>query len=95
MKDEFDSAGAQVIAISSDPPEDIKEYSRKAGITISLLSDEDRRVISEYGVLADNGEIAVPSVFVIHQQGHITWRYIGKTIADRPGIEQVLDEVRK
>jgi thioredoxin-dependent peroxiredoxin len=47
---EFESVGAQRVGISADPVEKQRTFSDKHGFDYPLLSDEDRRVASQFGV---------------------------------------------
>lgn len=59
-----------------------------------LLSDADLRVAAAYGVAMSGRDIAVPSVFVVRPDRVIAWKCVGETMADRPGVEEVLAQVR-
>jgi peroxiredoxin Q/BCP len=64
---EFRAAGAEVVAISVDPPDRSAGMSKDLSIPFSLLSDSDRATIIEWGVLnaKEKGGIAIPSTFLI------------------------------
>ncbi len=36
-------------------------------------------------------EVAIPSVFVVRQDGTVAWSYIGERMSDRPASEMVLE----
>jgi peroxiredoxin Q/BCP len=46
----FDAAGAAVLGISPDPPEDVTSFAKKFNITYPLLADVDHAVAEQYGV---------------------------------------------
>ena len=49
--DELQAQGLGVVAISYDPEVVLAEFSEGRGISFPLLSDEDSKVITEYGIL--------------------------------------------
>lgn len=46
----FREAGVRVIGVSPDSPESHRRFAEKHGLKITLLSDEDHRVLQSYGV---------------------------------------------
>ncbi len=72
------------------------------GFTFTTLSDPQRRVIHQYGLLnpADvlvpvEGGLAYPTMYILDRNGVIRWRYIGKDLADRPDIDLVMQQFTK
>jgi len=63
----FRSAGAEVVAVSVDPPDRSAAVRRDLSLPFQILSDTQREVISRWGVLnaREKAGIAVPAVFVI------------------------------
>ncbi len=92
MRQEFDGAKSVVVAISVDTPEDNRDFRRKWGITVPLLSDPNLAVISAYGLAMEGKDIAVPATFVIDGQQTITWQYISDTQMDRPDADEILKQ---
>ena len=70
LYDDFRAAGADVAAISVDPPERSAGLRKDLSIPFALLSDSDRATIIEWGVLnaAEKGGIAIPSTFLIDRE---------------------------
>ena len=82
---EFDSFGAQVLAISPQSPEIHLEFaSGQGGFAFPLLSDEDRSVGRAYGVLGLL-DLYRRSTFVVDRAGRIAYlhRYIGPGLSFR------------
>lgn len=94
-KSEFDDLGRPLVAISVDSAEDSREFTRKKSLTLPLLSDADRKVMSAYGVADADTEIAVPSVFVVSKAGVVIWCHVGETQMDRPSADVILEQLRK
>ncbi|MGH7803961.1 MAG: redoxin domain-containing protein, partial [Candidatus Binatia bacterium] len=49
----YESLGAQVYGISVDSPFALEQWAEKEKIAVPLLSDLDKRVAKDYGVLLD------------------------------------------
>lgn len=95
--DRFLAKGAQIVGISADAPEDSRELARKLDVKFPLLSDPQLKVISAYGVAMQGEDIAVPSVFLVRDDGRVVWQKVGDTMADRPtaeGLLEILDQTR-
>lgn len=39
-------------------------------------------------------ELAIPSTFVVRQDGTIAWRHVGETVPDRPPVDVVREQAR-
>jgi peroxiredoxin len=67
---EFRAAGAEVVAISVDPPDRSAGLRKDLAIPFALLSDSKRATIIEWGVLNPNekGGIAIPATFLIDRE---------------------------
>jgi len=92
--DEFEKAGRPLVAISVDTREESIEFAGRKSLRTPLLSDSLRKVITAYGVADADNEIAVPSIFVISQEGNVLWRHVGETQMDRPGPDVLLEQLR-
>ncbi len=78
----FHELGAEVVAISSDPPETTREQFKRFGaFDFPVLSDPDNKVAQAYGVFtpADGAKQAnlQHGTFVIDRQGTVQWAYAG------------------
>jgi len=80
------------VAISVDTADDSLALEKRISTNFPLLSDPDMTVINAYGVAMKGQDIAVPAVFVVRPDGHISWRYIGESVTDRPLWKDVLDQ---
>lgn len=86
--------GAQLVAISVDPPEESAKMAGELGLRFPLLRDQDLKVASAYGVAMEGRDIAVPSTFVVRKDRTIVWKRVGENMADRPTTADVLTESR-
>ncbi len=90
------SADAQIIGISVDAPFVLKEFAIKYSLPFVMLSDFDRRVSREYGILFENfGGIegyhtSNRAVFILDRDGIIRYIWIA---SPNPGVEPPYDEV--
>jgi len=92
--DEFDDLEGRVYAISVDSPFVTRKFRDEEGIPFPVLSDFNRKVASQYGVLHEDlmglEGVAKRSVFVIDGNGEVTYRWV----SDDPEVEPPYDEVR-
>lgn len=93
--DRFKAAGAEVIAISVDPPEKSRELAEKLKIQFPLLSDKDHKVIDQYDILDPGGKISIASVFVVDKKGIVRWAYVTDDYKVRPLDDTILAELAK
>jgi len=93
---EFERRGAQVAAISVDPPENSVETIGKLMLPFPLLGDPRGDLAKLYGLWDGEESVAVPAIVVVDRSGEIRYLYAGADFADRPGDEEVfaaLDDV--
>jgi peroxiredoxin len=77
--DKFQTAGAQVYAISEDNTPSQQEFHKQLKLAFPILSDfKDRKVATEYGVLIPDRGIANRVTFVIAPDGKINFMEAGK-----------------
>ncbi len=99
---EFEAEGIQVLGVSYNTQEDLKEFSNDHGITFPLLSDVDSKVIKQMGVLntlIDPDEamadrfygIPFPGVFVVDESGTITEKMFNRHYATRHSAGTILN----
>jgi len=89
MFDHFARRGAQVAAISVDPPGHNAAMVEKLLLPFPLLSDPQGAVIQRYGLWNPDERIATPSIVVVDRTGMARWAYAGHDFADRPGDEEL------
>lgn len=95
---ELDALGAQVLAISVDGQPDAAALKTKLRFPFPVLSDPSHAVIDRYGGiearLRQGIAIGKPATYVLDREGRIRWSYVGEDFADRPLVEEVIDQVR-
>ncbi len=75
--DALQAAGYRVLGISPDKPEKLAKFRERDGLTITLLSDPDKRVLTAYGAFGEKklyGKVVegvIRSTFVIGPDGTV------------------------
>jgi len=77
-----------VLGISVDSSPANRAFARQIGVTFPLLSDFNRKVSTEYGVLNTQHGFANRTTFVIDKQGIITHIDKDKEALDPAGAHQ-------
>jgi peroxiredoxin len=83
-----------MIAISADSPGDGQKVAREMKLTYPILSDFNKNLIRQYGVLHPEEGIARPSMFLVNKQGRIVWSYVGQDAGDRPLMATILQQLQ-
>jgi peroxiredoxin len=92
---DIQNAGAEVIAVSVDTSEESARLAEKLDLEFTILSDVERRAISEWGLVHEGGKmegeaIARPAIFIVEPDGRISWRSLTDNYRVRVRPEQVL-----
>jgi peroxiredoxin len=89
--EEIRSAGADVMAISVDPPAKSEALRRELRLPFPILCDTERRVIKDWGIYSPNerGGIAKPAVFVIDRDRTVQYSKIDDVATRVPASEIV------
>jgi peroxiredoxin Q/BCP len=75
----YQQLNAVVVGVSVDSPGSHKEFCAKEGLSFKLLSDQDKKVVAQYGSMADymGVKIAKRNTFLIDPQGKIVQVWTG------------------
>jgi peroxiredoxin len=97
--DEFEDAGGTIFGVSADSPFCQGAFSEEHGLEFDLVSDMDGAVIREYDLqmdLPDLGlyDIANRAVFVLDDDGTITYDWVADDPTNEPDYDEVLEAVR-
>lgn len=84
-------SGVQLVMLSVDSIARARQMADDTEAAFPVLSDGDADAALAYNVFVDG--IALPATFLIDCQGIVQWRYIGKSAADRPTPELLLQEI--
>ena len=75
--DSLKAAGYDVLGISPDKPEKLAKFRERDALTITLLSDQDKAVMTEWGAFGEKkmyGKVVqgvIRSTFVVDEEGRI------------------------
>ena len=94
----FDDAGARILGVSADSPFSLGAFREEHGIEFDLVSDMAGDAIRAYDLeidIADLGlhGIANRAVFVIDDDGEVTYHWIADDPTNEPDYDAVLDAV--
>lgn len=72
-QEKFLKANAVILGVSVDSVDSHKQFCAKDGLNFTLLSDQEKKVVAEYGSLGNYGvmKIANRNTFLIDPQGKI------------------------
>lgn len=89
---QFQERNASVVAVSVDSPWSHAAFAHARELTIPLLSDFNREVVKEYGVLREEG-FPNRAYFVIDADGTILARHVEEKPSDKPEVEDVISDL--
>jgi len=91
---QFEAKQAQILAIAFQNVSEAQLTVDETKVTYPILADSDHAVAEAYQVYNLLGDgVATPAIFIINPQGQISWSYIGKDLADRPGHDTILAQL--
>jgi peroxiredoxin len=94
--DALTDAGAALYGISIDSPFSLGEFAEQNELPFPLVSDTNKEIIEDYDIVMDFDDLGITgvakrSVFVVDEDGTITYAWI----SDDPGVEPDYDEVEE
>ncbi len=81
----FQEADTEVFGVSVDSIPANAHWAQELGVTFPLLSDFNRKVVADYGILNSERGFANRATFVIDKQGKIQHIEEGKAAIDPAG----------
>lgn len=98
--DEFRSRGADLIAVSPEPPSTSAALARQLGLSFPVLADADGRAIDAFDVRNRFSSSAAllphPSVFILSPGGRVCFRSVDRNYKKRTtmrAIGRAIDEI--
>ena len=88
---QFASAGAAIVAVSTDSPDDAAALKDKLALGFDVYSDPELQTSQKWGVADYGANVAKAAVFVIQPGGAITYRKVG---GERPTVDELLAAVQ-
>ena len=93
---EFKEKNSEIIAISIDGNDDLKNMASLVQPDFHILSDYQATASKDYEVfdLLDD-RLAAPAVFIVGKEGTILWRKIGQHAGDRASPDEILSQLSR
>jgi peroxiredoxin len=105
LRSEFDQRGVQIVTVSTDHPEEIRESRSAHGLQATMLSDPELVVTDAFGLRnlgyhsappRDDAEaLPVPTSLLVNGQGRVLWMDQSENYQRRSGPEVVLAALRE
>ncbi len=92
---EYQATGAEVVGISMDSVASHKDFAIKKELPLRLLSDADGEVTRKYDVKSWLPSRSARAVFVIDDEGKITYRKVEPVSLFRPKDQDVLEAIHE
>jgi peroxiredoxin len=90
---------AQIWAISPQTVDKNQTLVKRRSLPFPILADPKQLVIRKWGVFNDDDPkgrpIPHPATYIIDRDAQIYWAHIGKSTRDRPGSEDILEQLRR
>ena len=99
MLSKLNDINATIIGISADSPFSNGAFAKQNDITYPLLSDYERKTIKQYGVELENFAgmqgytSAQRSVFVVNEEGNVTWKWVAENPGQEPDYDAILSAI--
>ena len=95
---DFEAAGATILGVSADSAFSQNAFREEHGLEFDLVSDMSREAIQAYGLEIDIDDlglhgIANRAVFVLDDDGEVTYTWVADDPTNEPDYEAVLDAV--
>jgi peroxiredoxin len=104
LRPEFDQRGIQVVTVSTDHPQEIREGRGRHGLQALMLSDPQLVVTDAFGLRNtgyhsappgdDTEALPVPTSLLVDRQGRVLWIDKADNYQKRSGPEVVLAAIR-
>ena len=93
--DQFTGKGVEILPISVDSTDSLREFKNKLGMKTELLSDFKRDISRLYGVLNDEKFYSNRAYFLIDKEGIVRWSHVEEHGGMRRENSEILAEVEK
>jgi peroxiredoxin len=90
---QYADLGAQVLGVSVDSPFALEAWAQKENISVTLLSDLNKKTAQDYGVLLEDlvglGSVSARAAFVIDKTGVVRYSEQTPTPKELPNFEAI------
>lgn len=73
-----------------DPKAERQGLTTRLGLTFPILQDASMAITDAYGVRERGKDHPGPAVFVLDADHRVVFRHVGKNVADRPAIGDIV-----
>ncbi len=103
LRPEFDKRGVQVVTVSTDTPEELRDNHDAHGLQAIMLSDRDLKITDAFGLrnqgihsgpLRGAEALPVPASLHVDREGRVLWMEKSENYQRRSGPEVVLTALR-
>jgi peroxiredoxin len=102
LRAEFDRRGVQVVTVSTDTVEEIRDERHIHGLQAIMLSDKDLAVTDAFGLRnqaihsgpPSDEALPVPTTLLVDQEGKVLWIDMSENYQQRSDPQVVLDAMR-
>lgn len=89
----FRDADTVVVPISVDSIPTLKEFKRKEGMRVDLLSDFKREVSRLYGTLLEEPYLSRRAYFLVDREGVLRWSHVEAELGQRRPNDELLTQL--
>lgn len=95
QRGEFDKRGAELVALSVDSVDVSTALAEREKLSLTLLSDPERRVIRAFGLDDPGNEVSWPAVYVLAPDATVVHRAFFESYKERPPVAEILAAVER
>jgi peroxiredoxin len=102
LRPQLDARGIQIVAISTDTPEQIRKGRAKHGARAILLSDPQLEVTDRYNLRNERNvtprgwtAMPIPTTFLVDASGSVRWIDQARDYQQRSDPDRVLDAIER
>ncbi|HEV8541882.1 MAG TPA: peroxiredoxin family protein [Verrucomicrobiae bacterium] len=100
LQKEIEAVGGNVVAISYDPVEKLKDYAKRHSITFPLLSDTGSKTIDAYDIRykeapPEKSGFARHATFVLDENGVIRAKLFRISYQERPAVDALIKALKE
>lgn len=92
--DEILGMNTAVLALSLDDAIVQKRTSEMIESKFPILLDPEGKTVKAFGVFNPDEKLSRPSIYLVGHDQKVLYHYVGKSLADRPPLTEVLEVVR-
>jgi thioredoxin-dependent peroxiredoxin len=96
LKQEYDrikQLNTEVVAISTDNPDEAKDLAVDLQLPFKVISDPDHRIIDEYGVFDSENGTSFITLILIDKEGIVRYKKIVEGLEDMFSADDVMEQL--